>query len=136
MDDSITPLGAAMWMQREMDSFLLYAVEGATHNIHLDLPIVKAMFADICAENLAGKARVELKKQEQENTAASSSASTAAPSTADHAMEKQDSTETLTDGQDAAASVSDALTSVDPSVPGFEESENSPIASFFDSYYS
>lgn len=40
MDDSITPLGAAMWMQREMDHFLLFAVEGATHNIHLDFAIV------------------------------------------------------------------------------------------------
>lgn len=123
MDDSITPLGAAMWMQREMDSFLLYAVEGATHNIHLDLAIVKAMFADICAENLAGKARVEIKKQqEKENTATSSSSASSTAANADHAMEKQDSTETLTNGEETAASVSDALTSVDPSVPGFEES--------------
>lgn len=56
MDDSITPLGASMWMQREMDNFLLYAVEGATHNIHLDLAIVKALFADIVAHNMMTKA--------------------------------------------------------------------------------
>ncbi len=56
MDDSITPLGAAMWMQREMDHFLLYAVEGATHNIHLDFSIAKAVFTDIAAEVLATKA--------------------------------------------------------------------------------
>jgi pimeloyl-ACP methyl ester carboxylesterase len=62
MDDSITPLGAAMWMQREMDHFLLYAVEGATHNIHLDFAIAKAVFADIAAEVMASKAD-ELKKE-------------------------------------------------------------------------
>jgi pimeloyl-ACP methyl ester carboxylesterase len=53
MDDTIAPLGAAMWMQRETDHFLLYAVEGASHNIHLDFAIVKAVFADICAENMS-----------------------------------------------------------------------------------
>jgi pimeloyl-ACP methyl ester carboxylesterase len=62
MEDSITPLGAAMWMQREMDHFLLYAVEGATHNIHLDFAIAKAVFADISAEIMASKAD-ELKKE-------------------------------------------------------------------------
>jgi pimeloyl-ACP methyl ester carboxylesterase len=62
MDDSITPLGAAMWMQREMDHFLLYAVEGATHNIHLDFAIAKAVFTDIAAEIMASKAD-ELKKE-------------------------------------------------------------------------
>jgi pimeloyl-ACP methyl ester carboxylesterase len=56
MDDSITPLGAAMWMQREMDHFLLFAVEGGTHNIHLDFAIVKALFADIKAEHISRQA--------------------------------------------------------------------------------
>lgn len=50
MDDNISPLGAAMWMQREMKNFLLYAVEGATHNIYLDFSIMKAVFADIQQE--------------------------------------------------------------------------------------
>eukprot|EP00842_Homolaphlyctis_polyrhiza_P000313 jgi/Hompol1/1282/HPOL_001159-RA len=50
MDDSVSPLGAAMWMQREMKHFLLYAVEGATHNILLDFAIVRALFADIAKE--------------------------------------------------------------------------------------
>jgi pimeloyl-ACP methyl ester carboxylesterase len=63
MEDSITPLGAAMWMQREMDHFLLYAVEGATHNIHLDFAIAKAVFTDIAAEIMSGKAE-ELKVEE------------------------------------------------------------------------
>ncbi|KAJ3255333.1 hypothetical protein HK103_006356 [Boothiomyces macroporosus] len=68
MDDSITPLGAAMWMQREMDHFLLYAVEGATHNIHFDGAIVKAVFADICADALARKAK-ETEEQAQQQPA-------------------------------------------------------------------
>ncbi|KAH9274831.1 hypothetical protein BASA83_002540 [Batrachochytrium salamandrivorans] len=50
MDDTVSPLGAAMWMQREMKQFLLYAVEGATHNILLDFAIVRAIFADISKE--------------------------------------------------------------------------------------
>ena len=64
MEDSISPLGAAMWMQREMDHFLLYAVEGATHNINLDMSIVKAVFSDICAEDISVKADLEKQKQE------------------------------------------------------------------------
>lgn len=28
MDDDVSPIGAAMWMQREMKEFLLFAVEG------------------------------------------------------------------------------------------------------------
>lgn len=55
MDDDVCPLGVAMWMQREMSQFLLFAVEGATHNIHLDFSIVKALFADICAEAMTAK---------------------------------------------------------------------------------
>ena len=66
MDDSITPLGSAMWMQREMDHFLLYAVEGATHNIHLDFSITKALFADICAEVMASKTAALASEQEKE----------------------------------------------------------------------
>lgn len=42
-----------MWTQREMKAFLLFAVEGATHNILLDFAIVKAVFADLCAEEVA-----------------------------------------------------------------------------------
>jgi hypothetical protein len=45
-----------MWTQREMQVFLLFAVEGATHNIHLDFPIVKALFADLLAEEVTIKA--------------------------------------------------------------------------------
>jgi hypothetical protein len=41
-----------MWTQREMQAFLLFAVEGATHNIHLDFAIVRALFADLCAEDV------------------------------------------------------------------------------------
>ncbi|KAJ3305343.1 hypothetical protein HDV03_001636 [Kappamyces sp. JEL0829] len=70
MDDSITPLGAAMWMQREMDHFLLYAVEGGTHNIHLDFAITKALFADICAEVMASKTAEMAKKATEEPTQA------------------------------------------------------------------
>ena len=65
MEDSISPLGAAMWMQREMDHFLLYAVEGATHNINLDMSIVKAVFSDICAEDISAKAAMESAKQQE-----------------------------------------------------------------------
>ena len=50
MDDSFVPLGTAMWMQREMKQFLLYAVEGATHNILLDMSIIRAVFTDIIKE--------------------------------------------------------------------------------------
>jgi hypothetical protein len=66
MDDSITPLGAAMWMQREMNHFLLFAVEGATHNIHLDFAIVKAVFADIKADYINSQAAMEKARQENE----------------------------------------------------------------------
>lgn len=64
MEDSITPLGAAMWMQREMDHFLLFAVEGASHNIHLDMAIVKAVFADVIAENLTNSIK-SMKESEE-----------------------------------------------------------------------
>ena len=50
MDDNIVPLGSVMWLQREMKKFLLFAVEGATHNIHLDMSILKAVFSDIVKE--------------------------------------------------------------------------------------
>ncbi|KAI8910142.1 Alpha/Beta hydrolase protein [Gorgonomyces haynaldii] len=52
MDDDVAPLGAAMWLQREMNQFLLYAVEGATHNILLDFAIVRAVLADVSAEHM------------------------------------------------------------------------------------
>jgi pimeloyl-ACP methyl ester carboxylesterase len=50
MDDNVVPLGTAMWMQREMKRFLLFAVEGATHNILLDMGIMRAVFSDIVKE--------------------------------------------------------------------------------------
>ena len=50
MDDTVVPLGTAMWIQREMKKFLLFAVEGATHNILLDMSIIKAVFLDIVKE--------------------------------------------------------------------------------------
>jgi hypothetical protein len=57
MSDDITPLGAAMWMQREMKNFLLYAVEGATHNIFMDFSIVRALLSDINEEVLTLKGK-------------------------------------------------------------------------------
>jgi pimeloyl-ACP methyl ester carboxylesterase len=50
MDDTIIPLGSVMWIQREMKRFLLFAVEGATHNIHMDMSIIRAVFSDIVKE--------------------------------------------------------------------------------------
>jgi hypothetical protein len=64
MDDTMVPLGAAMWMQREMKRFLLFAVEGATHNILLDMSIMRAVFMDIVKE--ATEVRLETFHQEQE----------------------------------------------------------------------
>jgi hypothetical protein len=113
MDDTITPLGAAMWMQREMDSFLLFAVEGATHNIHLDLAIVKAVFADICAENLLSEAKVELQKQAQESTnSGDTSDATEIP------VEESLEIDTKTPYEES--NLSDQMTAVDQSIPGLE----------------
>lgn len=73
MEDTITPLGAAMWMQREMDHFLLFAVEGATHNINLDFAIVKAVFVDIKADYINTQAALEKARQEVERRDSSGS---------------------------------------------------------------
>jgi hypothetical protein len=64
MDDTMVPLGAAMWLQREMKKFLLFAVEGATHNILLDMSIMRAVFTDIVKE--ATDVRLETFHAEQQ----------------------------------------------------------------------
>ncbi len=50
LDDPIVPVGAVMWMQRQCKQTVLFAVQGATHNTHLDVALVQTLFQDIQQE--------------------------------------------------------------------------------------
>ncbi|KAL2912786.1 hypothetical protein HK105_207673 [Polyrhizophydium stewartii] len=92
MDDTVAPLGAAMWMQREMKHFLLYAVEGATHNILLDFAIVKAIFSDIAKEGtlVLTPAKIASSPELAVTPSLSSTASAATPSPSSDAQAAAD----------------------------------------------
>ena len=40
MDDNLVPLGAVMWLQKQMESVTLNVVRDASHNIALDLDVM------------------------------------------------------------------------------------------------